>query len=412
MAKARKASVGRGEREVWRGLGRFPSKKSVGSDILESNDCSPAAGRSPLGADDAVTQPDRRRFHGISPDSRQSCSGLNIASSHRRGRDLSMSNVVSSNVPAVVGIDVSEKKLDVHYLPLNQALVFANDEAGIQSLVQWLGTLPTGVRCLMEATGLYHRLCASAIVQAGYFVAVVNPRHSRAFAQSMGWLAKTDKVDARMLAIFATLEHHRPIEKARENADLLSDLITRRRQLTEMLATEKTRVQEPIHPKVVGMLKKHIQRLIKDREELDEQINQLIESDDDWQNRQKLLSSVPGVGETTANQLVSDLPELGKFNRREIAKLAGLAPINRDSGQMRGKRSICGGRASVRTSLYMATLTAIRRNPVIREMYLRLKAKGKAFKVIMVACMRKLLTILNIMVKNNEAWNCPALKNA
>jgi transposase len=314
--------------------------------------------------------------------------------------------------PVYVGIDVSKAKLDICLLPSGQALVLDNNAAGIRQLVALLQKQPPVARCLLEATGRYERRCAADLMEAGFHVAVVNPRQARDFARSMGKLAKTDTLDARTLAEFAKLGHSRLSEKTPENQAILNDLVTRRRQVTQMLAAEKTRREGLTHKIPLASVNKVIRLLEQQREDLDREIARLIESDDDWKNRRDLLSSVPGVGNTTASQLVANLPELGKLNRQQIAALVGVAPMNRDSGTMRGHRSIFGGRAAVRTGLYMATISAMRCNPIIQPFGERLIAAGKAFKVAMIACMRKLLTILNVMVKNNEHWRSPVLQNA
>jgi transposase len=314
--------------------------------------------------------------------------------------------------PVYVGIDVSKAKLDVCLLPSGQTFVFDNNAAGIRQLVALLQKRPRVARCLLEATGRYERRCAADLMEAGFNVAVVNPRQARDFARSMGKLAKTDTLDARMLAEFAKLGHVRLSEKEPKNQAILDDLITRRRQVTGMLAAEKTRREGLTHKLARASVDKVIRLLEQQREDLDREIARLIESDDDWKNRRDLLSSVPGVGNTTASQLVANLPELGKLNRQQIAALVGVAPMNRDSGTMRGHRSIFGGRAAVRTGLYMATVSAMRCNPIIQPFGERLIAAGKAFKVAMIACMRKLLTILNVMVKDNEHWRVPVLQNA
>jgi transposase len=313
--------------------------------------------------------------------------------------------------PVHVGIDVSKAKLDVCLLPSGQTAVFDNDAQGIRQLVDWLRQQPPVVRCLLEATGRYDRRCAADLMEAGFPVAVVNPRQARDFARSLGRLAKTDTIDARTLAEFAKLGHVRHSEKTPENRAILDDLITRRRQVTQMLAAEKTRREGLIHKTARASVDKVIRLLEQQRENLDREIARLIESDDDWKGRRDLLASVPGVGVTTASQLVANLPELGKLNRQQIAALVGVAPLNRDSGTLRGHRSIFGGRAAVRTGLYMATLSAMRWNPLIRPFAERLIAAGKAFKVAMIACMRKLVTILNVMVRNNESWRMPVLQN-
>jgi transposase len=318
---------------------------------------------------------------------------------------------MSTSAEAVlVGIDVSKAKLDVCLLPSGQAAVFDNDPAGIGHLVALLQEQPRVARCLLEATGRYERRGAADLMEAGFAVAVVHPRQARDFARSLGRLAKTDRIDAATLAEFAKLSHVRLSEKTPENRALLEDLITRRRQVTQRLAAEKTRREGLVHQQVLASVDQVLRLLDQQREDLDRQIARLIESNDDWKNRRDLLASVPGVGHTTANQLVADLPERGRLNRQQIAALVGVAPLNRDSGTMRGQRCIFGGRAAVRTGLYMATISAMRCNPIIKPFAQRLLAAGKAFKVAMIACMRKLVTILNVMVRNNEHWRSPVLQ--
>jgi transposase len=314
------------------------------------------------------------------------------------------------NPPVHVGIDVGKFKLDVCLLPCGQTLSLGNDEPGIARLVALLKQYPAVALVLLEATGRYERRVASRrvaseLLDAGFNVAVVNPRQARDFARALGKLAKTDKIDASTLAQFARLGHARPCEKRPEHRTLLDDLVTRRRQVTQMMATEKTRSQIPQDKATRAMIAKVIRLLEQQREDLDRRIAQLIESDDDWRNRRDLLTSVPGVGVTTASRLVADLPELGKLNRQQVAALVGVAPVNRDSGSMRGKRTTFGGRASVRCALYMAAFCATKFNPVIRRFAERLRAAGKPFKVIQVAAMRKLLTILNVMLKENRPWD-------
>jgi transposase len=319
-----------------------------------------------------------------------------------------MSNVAE---PVYVGIDVSKAKLDVCLLPSGQAACFDNDEAGIAALVTLLRQSPPVTRCLMEATGRYERRCAADLMEAGFAVVVVNPRQARDFARSLGRLAKTDTIDARTLAEFAKLGHLRRSEQTTENQAVLDDLMTRRRQVVGMLGAEKTRREGLTHKLARDSVDQVIALLQQQRDDLDREIARLIESDDDWKNRRDLLASVPGIGQTTASQLVVNLPELGKLNRQQIAALVGVAPLNRDSGILRGRRSIFGGRADVRAGLYMATISAMRFNPIIYPFAQRLRAAGKAFKVAMIACMRKLLTILNVMVKNNQHWRTPTLQN-
>jgi transposase len=311
-----------------------------------------------------------------------------------------------------VGIDVSKTTLDVCLLPSGERFRLENNATGIEQLLALLRKQPTVARCLLEATGRYERRCAADLMEAGYSVVVVNPRQARDFARSLGRLAKTDEIDARILAEFAAMGHLRLAEKTPENQANLNDLVTRRQQLTEMLAKEKVRREGLRLKKTQASVDRVTQLLERQKEELDKEIAKLIESDDEWRNRRDLLSSVPGVGEATASQLVATLPELGRLNRRQISALVGVAPMNRDSGTLRGHRSIFGGRADVRSGLYMATVTAMRFNPIIRPFAERLRAAGKPFKVAMVACMRKLVTILNVMVANNEPWRSPVPQSA
>jgi transposase len=303
-----------------------------------------------------------------------------------------------------VGVDVSKARLDVHVDPVNQTFALDNNPAGIASLVDRLQTMNVRL-VLIEATGRYERRLAADLLEADIPVTVVNPRQARDFARSMGKLAKTDRIDANVLAEFARQRHHRLAQKTPENLDLLDQRVTRRRQVVAMLATEKTRLDQLTDKVAVRSVRKVIRLLEQQREDLDRDIAKLIESDDDWRNKAHILDSAPGVGPDTANQLVADLPELGKLNRGKISALVGVAPINCDSGAHRGQRHIRGGRADVRTTLYMAAFNAMRVNPTIKTFAARLKQAGKPFKVVVTACMRKLLTILNVMVKNNQHWN-------
>lgn len=318
---------------------------------------------------------------------------------------------MSATAPVHVGIDVAKATLDVCVLPAGQRLSLANDDAGIAHLVASLKRHPVKL-VLLEATGRYERRVASELLEAGFPVAVVNPRQARDFARALGKLAKTDEIDASVLAQFAQLGHARTCEKQPENRALLDDLVTRRRQVTQMLAAEKTRRQVPQDERTRAMIAKVIRVLEQQREDLDRDIAELIESDDDWRNKRDLLAGVPGVGRTTASQLIADLPELGKLNRQQVAALVGVAPVNRDSGTMRGQRRISGGRATVRCALYMAAFSAMRFNPAIRRFAERLRRAGKPFKVVVVAAMRKLLTILNAMLKENQAWDAGKLQSA
>ena len=314
--------------------------------------------------------------------------------------------------PVYVGIDVSKGRLDVCIKPSGRTLSVDNSTAGIGQIVDLL--LPLGVKLVViEATGKYERRVVAELLNAGITVAVVNPRQVRDFAKALGKLAKTDRIDAAVLAEFAALGVARACEKVPENRAILDDRITRRRQVVGMLIMEKNRLDGLIDKVTIKMVKRVILLLEKQIDQLDKQIAALIESDDDWRNRRDMITSVPGVGPVTANTLLGELPELGQLNRQQIAALVGVAPMNFDSGQMRGKRAIRGGRAGVRTALYMAAFNASRNNTVIKTFVERLIADGKPFKVAITAAMRKLLTILNCMLKNNQKWGenlCP--KNA
>ena len=309
---------------------------------------------------------------------------------------------------AHVGIDVSKNRLDAHALPSRRAIAVDNTADGIAQLIEFLRQLGDVALVLLEATGRYERRCAADLLEAGFNVAVVNPRQARDFARSLGKLAKTDRLDAAVLAEFARLGHARTCEKQPENRRALDDLVTRRRQVVQMLVAEGHRLDALQQPLARRSAQRIRRALDQEREDLDRAIAQLIESDDDWRNKRDLLQTVPGIGPAAANQLVSDLPELGKLSRQEVAALVGVAPLNRDSGRLRGTRHIFGGRRDLRSVLYMAAASAKRFNPPIRAFYQRLRAAGKPYKVALVACIRKLLAILNQMVRNNEPWRVPA----
>lgn len=303
-----------------------------------------------------------------------------------------------------VGIDVSKHTWDVYLLPDQQAFTVPATSQGLADL---LPQLPAVGTCLivMEATGGYERDLAAGLLDAGHLVSIANPRQCRDFAKALGQLAKTDRVDARMLALFAEKVRPRLSEKPSEEQEELDELVTRRRQLVAFQAAELVRQEKARHKQAIRSLKKHLELLEKQIKELNAAIAKLIQSDDDWRKRAEIVASTPGIGETTAATLIAELPELGKLNRSEIAALVGVAPFNHDSGKLQGKRCIRGGRKSVRTGLYMATITAMRVNPLIQVFAQRLKAKGKPFKVRLIACMRKLLTILNVMVREQTLWN-------
>ena len=303
-----------------------------------------------------------------------------------------------------VGIDVAKQSFDVAMLPSEQSASFSYDETGLRQLLDWLK--PQGVCFLvLEATGGLERRLAGELIDAGHPVAIVNPRQVRDFARGTGKLAKTDRIDALVLARFAQQVQPRITEKAAEKQVELAALVTRRRQLKALAVAESNRRETARTSAARKSVEKHVEWLRQEVARIDAAIAKLIASDETWRGQVERLKSVPGVGPTTSAMLVAELPELGRLNRREISALVGLAPYNHDSGKLRGKRSIWGGRLSVRSVLYMAALTARRCNPTIRAFALRLQQAGKPFKVILTACMRKLLIILNALTKNNQPWS-------
>ena len=308
-----------------------------------------------------------------------------------------------------VGIDVAKAELVVVSRPTNASWTVTNDDAGVRALVsRWSQDTPTLI--VVEATGGYEMTCVTALAAAKLPVVVVNPRQVRDFAKSTGQLAKTDRIDAGILALFAERIRPTPTSIPDETTRELDALVTRRRQLVEMLQAEKNRLGQAIgRPQraTKKSLKKHIAYLERELAMADSDLQTLVRESPVWRERDDLLQSVPGVGPVVARTLLAELPELGHLDRRAIAKLVGVAPLNRDSGTWRGRRTIHGGRASVRAVLYMAALVAARRNPTIKRFYQRLVAAGKPKKLALVACMRKLLTILNHMVRTGQRWVAP-----
>jgi len=359
----------------------------------------PATDRVSLGTSGAVVEQDRRRPRGIDPNSRLSVP-LARDGSHSRGRDFSMSTHSS---PILVGIDVSKHRLDVFVLPANSSLAFDNTSQGIEQLIRHLTPMGVG-RVVIEATGGYQRRVAVELTAAGIPVMTVNPRQARDFARCMGKLAKTDKIDAAVLAEFAQVVQFRPDPASSQPQQQLQERVARRRQLTDMLVREANRLYMVQDKFTAKSIRRVILTMQKQRDALDAKIAELIESDDEWRNKLQILQSVPGVGANTAAQLIAEMPELGKINRQQAAALVGVAPLNRDSGLMRGQRRIFGGRAAVRSALYMATVASIKWNELIRSFYQRLKAAGKPAKVALVACMRKLLALLNTLLRENRSW--------
>lgn len=303
-----------------------------------------------------------------------------------------------------IGIDVAKATLDLHVLPTGQAHTLPNTAAGHEQLRK---LLPSPDNCLivLEATGGYEREVVADLADAGFRVAVINPKRARDFAKALGLVAKTDRIDARVLALFAEKVQPTPVEKTPEKQAEIQQLVARRRQLIDLRTQESNRwdvTRAKAAKKSIQAVLNTLERQIRD---IESAIEALVEADDDWRHKAQLIESVPGLGGVTATTVIADVPELGKLNRQQISALVGLAPYNNDSGPRKGKRSIAGGRKSVRCVLYMAAMAAKRFNPVIKDFADRLAQHGKPFKVILVACMRKLLVILNSIVKSASPWN-------
>ncbi len=310
-----------------------------------------------------------------------------------------MNNAQMINVAA--GLDVSKATLDLAIEPDGLVQTFSNDTAGYTKLIPLLRKVDLIV---VEATGGYERAIVAELAAVNLPVVVINPRQVRDFARAMGQLAKTDRIDAQVLAKFglAVKPLRRPIPD--QQAAAFQARIARRRQIVAMITAEKNRLGQAYDKRVKRSVKCIIKALQTQLDEIDRDMDRLIKDCPAWRDREDLLKGVPGIGDVTARTLIAELPELGNCSRQEIAALVGVAPINRDSGMFRGQRHTWGGRAQVRSALYMATLVATRFNPVIKEHYNRLLEVGKAKKVALVACMRKLLTILNAMIRENKPW--------
>jgi len=302
-----------------------------------------------------------------------------------------------------IGIDVSKATLDVAVLPTIRELTVTNDEPGCRELIVVLKPLKPQL-IVLEATGGLENLAVGMLAAEGFPVVVVNPRQVRDFAKATGKLAKTDRIDAKIIARFgeAVKPEIRPFKD--EQSQVLTALITRRRQIVDMLTAEKNRLGIS-HKSVHKDIKETIAWLEKRLKEIDDDLTKAIKENPVWKEKEQILSSCKGIGRVIATTLLCSLPELGNLNRREISALVGVCPFNRDSGKMRGKRTIFGGRATVRAMLYMAILSAKKYNPAIKSFYDRLIKAGKLPKVAITACMRKLLTILNSMLKHKEMWN-------
>jgi len=308
-----------------------------------------------------------------------------------------------------VGIDVAKNFFDLHLLEGRKDLHYEGNDQGIKQCLAWLKEeeAKAGVRIeliTMEATGGYERRLAGEFQAAGWPVAVVNPRRIRDYAKAAGKLAKTDKIDAQVIAAFGATMKPPAAELVDENALKLRSLVARRHQLVGIRVAESNRTEHAHDQFVARSLNAMLTTIDIEISEIEKHISDHIEQQPELRQKAEFLKSVPGVGDTTASMLITELPELGRANRQEIAALVGVAPLNRDSGLHRGKRMTGGGRRTVRSRLYMSVLVATRYNPVIREFYQRLLAQGKAKMTALVAAMRKLLVIMNTMLKNNQPW--------
>jgi transposase len=302
-----------------------------------------------------------------------------------------------------IGIDVGKDELEIAIQGENKSWQTDNTEEGIRKLIERVGS-KTNCQVVIEATGGLEMKAANGLMLAGIPVTVANPTRVRAYAKATGQLAKTDAIDAQMIAGYAGAIQPEPQRVKGEEEMALSSLVTRRKQVLEMQTAEKSRLSTaPI--RIKKHIQKHLEWLKEEAAVLDQEIQQMIQSDPEWEERSSRLETVPGVGFVTAATLLADLPELGTVNRQKIAALAGLAPYNRDSGRKTGRRRIFGGRSSVRRVLYMAALSGTINNPVIKAFYKRLIDQGKPKKVALTACMRKLLTILNAMARDQASWN-------
>lgn len=302
-----------------------------------------------------------------------------------------------------IGIDVGKAHLDVAIRPEGTSFQVTNDESGVSDLVAQVARVSPQL-VVIEATAGYERGVVAALMTAALPVAVVNPRHARDFAKGAGKLAKTDALDAAVLAHFAEAMKPEPRPRPDKETEAVKELVTRRRQVVDMLTAEKNRLHTA--PKAVRpLIKRHIRWLEDECTDLDGQLAEKMTQEASWREKDVLLQSVKGVGKVVSFTLLTSLPELGTLDRREIAALVGVAPLNRDSGAFRGQRRIWGGRADVRAVLYMAALTASRYTPVIKDLYDRLIARGKLKKVALVACMHKLLVILNAMMARKQSWD-------
>lgn len=305
---------------------------------------------------------------------------------------------------AFVGIDISQDRLDVFLLPHGKRKHFSNMPQGVDALKKWLSRY-SPERIVIEPTGKLEYLLVFELSE--FKVSLVNPRHARDFARAKGRLEKTDGVDAEVLAEYGRALMPPLTPPPTKEQVAIKELVARRRQLIDMRVAEKNRFKRTLTPEVKKSISALIDELSRQIEDVDEKINSAYKSSEEWQRKVELLESIPGVAQKTATNLLALLPELGNLSQKQIAKLVGVAPLNRDSGMMRGKRTIKGGRASVRETLYMSAMVGARFNPRLKPFYKTLRQKGKTGKVALVACMRKLVIIMNSMLKYNQPF-CPA----
>jgi transposase len=303
----------------------------------------------------------------------------------------------------VVGIDVSKDRLDVVVRPGGEVFVVERNASGVDRLIERMRTLSPDIVAL-EATGGFETVVAAALAAAAVPVVVVNPAQIRAFAKAIGQRAKTDPIDAGVIAHFAEATRPEPRKLADEATRLLADLVARRRQIIEMIGAESQREKRISVPRLRKSIRRVIGMLEKELAELDGDIDTSVRGSPAWREKENLLASVPGVGPVISRTLIADLPELGTLSRKQIAALAGLAPFTRQSGQWKGRSFIGGGRTSVRTALFMGALTAMRHNPVLKDFFDRLIAAGKPKMAAIIAVARKLLTILNAIVRDKRPW--------
>jgi transposase len=301
-----------------------------------------------------------------------------------------------------IGVDVSKDRLDVFILPDKDYLQFESTTSGIQKLLKKAQGF-SDVLITMESTGGYEKPLAHTLAKANLAVAILNPRQVRDLARSKGRLAKTDRIDAEIIALFALDNKPAANVNYDENQQKLAKYTARRRQLVDMIIMEKNRLDKS-SPDIKKAIQKTIKFLEKQLEQIDQALETAIHANPEYAHKNEILQSVKGIGSVAASVLIAELPELGQLNAKQIAALVGLAPMNHDSGRLKGKRAIKGGRASVRRTLYMGTIVATQHNPVIRAFYQRLCSAGKKKKLALIACMRKLLVIMNAMIKSNQSW--------